>query len=150
MAIYLEDFTVGAVLEHGRYEVTAAEIKAFAGQYDPQTFHLDEEAGAKSAMGVFCASGWHTAAMAMRMMVDEGKRKGGQSMGSPGIDELRWLRPVLPGDILSLRQTIFDVRPSASKLDRGLVQSKTEVLNQRGEVVMHFAGMVFYKKREAA
>ncbi len=149
MAVYLEDFVVGSVAEHGRYDVTTAEIKDFASKYDPQSFHLDEAEGVKSAMGVFCASGWHTAAMAMRMMVEDGKRSGGQSLGSPGIDELRWLRPVLPGDVLSLRATVLEVKPSASKPDRGLVRSRTEVLNQQGEVVMHFTGMVFYRRRQA-
>jgi acyl dehydratase len=147
VAVYLEDFVVGAVHAHGHYEVTTAEIKDFATKYDPQTFHLDEEEGAKSAMGVFCASGWHTAAMAMRMMVDEGKREGGQSLGGAGIDELRWLRPVLPGDILSLRQTVLEVKASASKPDRGIVRSRTEVLNQHADVVMHFIGSVFYPRR---
>jgi acyl dehydratase len=147
MTSWFEDFVVGTVRVHGQYEVTADEIKDFAARYDPQSFHLDEAAGAASAMGVFCASGWHTAAMAMRMMVDEGKRSGGQSMGSPGVDELRWLMPVEPGDRLSLRQTTIDVRASASKPDRGMVRTKTEVLNQHGTVVMHFTGMAFYSRR---
>jgi acyl dehydratase len=144
---YFEDFVVGSERRFGRYEVTAAEIKEFAAKYDPQPFHLDEAAGAASAMGTFCASGWHTAGMAMRMMVDEGAKHDARGMGSPGVDSLRWLRPVLPGDILSVQQTVLDAKASASKSDRGVVQSRCDVYNQRGDVVMTFTASAFYAKR---
>ncbi len=144
---YWEDFAVGEIQEFGHYEVTAAEIKAFAAQYDPQPFHLDEAAGAESAMGVFCASGWHTAAISMRMILDA--RDGACSLGSPGVDEIRWLRPVVPGDILSMRRTVLDVRPSFSKPDRGSARFHNEVLNQRGEIVMTYVATGFFSRRPA-
>jgi acyl dehydratase len=147
MARYLEDFAVGAVTTFGSYAVTAEEIKKFAAAYDPQIFHLDETAGAASAMGVFCASGWHTAAMAMRMVVDENVRHGNTSLGSPGVDEIRWLRPVVPGDILSVRITVLDVKPSASKTDRGAVRTRTEVLNQHNTIVMTYIAAAFYLRQ---
>jgi acyl dehydratase len=147
MTRYLEDFAVNAVITFGSYTVTADEIKRFAAAYDPQIFHLDEAAGAASAMGVFCASGWHTAAMTMRMVVDENVRLGIASLGSPGVDEIRWLRPVVPGDILSVRITVLDVKPSASKADRGAVRTRTEVLNQHGTIVMTYMATSFYLRR---
>jgi acyl dehydratase len=147
MGQYLEDLTTGSVSTFGSYTVTTEEIKSFAAAYDPQPFHLDEAAGATSAMGVFCASGWHTASMAMRMVVDNNKQLGARFLGSPGIDEIRWLRPVVPGDILSVRVTVLDVKASASKPDRGAVKSKTEVLNQDGAVVMTYVATGFYLRR---
>jgi acyl dehydratase len=147
MAKYLEDFSAGDVSVFGSYAVTAAEIKSFAAAYDPQPFHLDETAGAASAMGVFCASGWHTAGMAMRMVVDENIRLDAKSLGSPGVDEIRWLRPVVPGDILSIRVTIQDVRPSFSKPDRGTVRFRNEVINQHGDIAMTYVATGFYLRR---
>jgi acyl dehydratase len=146
---YLEDLPVGHVSLFGSYAVTAEEIKSFAKAYDPQPFHLDEAAGATSAMGVFCASGWHTASMAMRMAVDENQRLGAQFLGSPGVDEIRWLRPVVPGDILSVRVTVQDVWLSSSKPDRGTIRLGHEVINQRGDIVMTYIATVFYLRRPA-
>jgi acyl dehydratase len=147
MARYLEEFTIGTVSSFGSYAVTADEIKKFATAYDPQIFHLDEAAGAASAMGVFCASGWHTASMAMRMVVDYNKQQGVQLLGSPGVEDIRWLRPVVPGHILSVRVTVLDVKRSASKADRGAVRSKTDVLNQDGDTVMTYVATGFYLRQ---
>jgi acyl dehydratase len=126
---YFEDYQVGMVDEFGFVTVTAAEIVEFARRYDPQAMHTDP-----AASGLI-ASGWHTAAMVMRLFVEHYLSKVA-TLPSPGIDELRWLRPVRPGDTLRVRVTVVDTRRSASKPDRGLVRSLVEVLNQNGELVM--------------
>lgn len=135
---YLEDFAEGEVVEFGRAEVTAEEIVAFATKYDPQAFHLDPAAGAATPYGGLIASGWHTAGLTMRMMVDHIVSRHG--LGSPGVDELRWHRPVRPGDVLTCRATVLEVRPSRSKPDRGIVRQRIETLNQAGEVVLSWIG----------
>ncbi len=135
---FLEDFVVGEVVEFGRAELTAEEIIAFAEKYDPQPFHLDEAAGAATPYGGLIASGWHTAGLTMRMMVDHIVSRHG--LGSPGIDELRWLKPVRPNDVLTCRATVLEVRPSRSKPDRGIVRQQIETLNQAGEVVLSWIG----------
>jgi len=135
---FLEDFSVGEVARFGRAEVTEAEIVAFASQYDPQPFHLDPAAGAATPYGGLIASGWHTAGLTMRMMVDHIVSRHG--LGSPGIDELRWLKPVRPNDVLTCRATVLEVRPSRSKPDRGIVRQQIETLNQAGEVVLSWIG----------
>jgi acyl dehydratase len=135
---FLEDFSVGEVVEFGEARVTAEEIVAFAEKYDPQPFHLDEAAGAATPYGGLIASGWHTAGLTMRMMVDHIVSRHG--LGSPGIDELRWHRPVRPNDVLTCRATVLEVRPSRSKPDRGIVRQKIETLNQAGEVVLSWIG----------
>lgn len=132
---YFEDYTAGSVFECGPLVVEQAEMIAFAKRYDPQSFHTDPEAAARSAFGGLIASGWHTAAMTMRLLV-EGYLSTVASLGSPGIDELRWTRPVRPGDVLRVRVTVFEARRSQSKPDRGVVRSLIEVSNQRGEQVM--------------
>jgi acyl dehydratase len=146
--IYFEDFEEGAVQEYGSYEVTAEEIIEFASKYDPQPFHLSEEAGQAMHFGGLCASGWHTCAMSMRMTV-ENMPPGSGSLGSPGIDELRWKKPVFPGDILRVRSTIVGKRESRSRPDMGTVFMENEVLNQKDEVVMQFKPIVMYKRRQA-
>jgi acyl dehydratase len=143
---FFEDFTPGMVLEGGDFEMTEAEILGFARRYDPQPFHLDHAAARASMFGELVASGWNTAAVAMRLMVDHFFGAGG-SMGSPGIDELRWPRPVRVGDRLRLRVTVEQARLSKSKPDRGLVHFFTEVLNQDGEAVMTLRGMAFFRAR---
>lgn len=145
---FFEDFAPGLVLEGGDFEMTEAEILDFARRYDPQPFHLDHDAARASMFGELVASGWNTAAVAMRLMVDH-FFGGGGSMGSPGIDELRWPRPVRVGDRLRLRATVEEARLSKSKPDRGLVHFRTEVLNQEGEVVMSMRGMAFFRSRAA-
>ena len=145
---YFEDFQVGQVLELGSYEVTREEILAFARQYDPQPFHLDEEAGRRSIYGSIIASGWQTAAICHRMLV-RSVLEDSASMGSPGVDELRWLRPVRPGDTISARIEVLEVTPSRSKPDRGSIRTRMEVRNQQGEVVMTESAAVLFRRRPA-
>lgn len=146
---FMEDFTVGEVIEMGPRQVTRDEIVAFARKYDPQPFHLDEAAAAATPYGGLIASGWHTMAMCMRMMVD-GFIRGSASMGSPGIDQLRWLKPVRPGDSLTLQMRVTEVTASRSKPDRGIVKSAYELRNQTGDLVMTLKGMGMYRRREVA
>jgi len=147
--VYLEDFTVGQVREFGRYLVTAAEIVDFAKRYDPQPFHTDPEAAKKSFYGGLIASGWMTCAMAMRMVCDDYVLKSA-SLGSPGVDQIRWKQPVRPDDVLRMRLTVLEVRPSQSKPDRGIVRTGWEVINQRDEIVMTSQGMGMFRRRPAA
>ena len=147
---YLEDFTVGTSQEYGHYEVTAEEIIEFASKYDPQPFHLSEEAGKAMHFGGLCASGWHTCAMVMAMNVEHMKKEGsGASLGSPGIDELRWTKPVYPGDILRIKSTVLEVRPSRSRPDMGVVFLHNEVFNDKDQLVMSFKPRVMYPCRPA-
>jgi len=143
---YLEDFAVGQVTEFPPRQVSEAEIVAFARDYDPQPFHLDKEAAKQSLFGGLCASGWHTAGLVMRMLVDH---MIGQyaSMGSPGVDQLRWLKPVFPDDTLHLRGEVIAVRPSQSKPDRGVVTSRYEMRNQKGEPVLTMTAKGMYRRR---
>jgi acyl dehydratase len=143
---YWEDFAVGTVREFGRYEVTREAVLEFAGRYDPQPFHLDEAAAAQGLFGRLAASGWHTCAMAMRMLCD-GLLLESASLGSPGVERLAWPAPVFPGDVLSLRSTVLDARPLASRPQVGLVRSRNEVLNQAGQVVLSMEGVGFYRRR---
>jgi len=146
---YFEDFQVGQVHELGTYVVSREEILAFARQYDPQPFHLDEEAGRQSIYGSIIASGWHTAAICHRLLV-ESLLQDSSSMGSPGLDELRWLLPVKPGDTLSVRIEVLATTPSRSKADRGSLKTRMEVRNQRGEVVMTESATVLFRRRPEA
>ena len=132
---YFEDYAPGAVFEFGATTVTEAELLAFAQAYDPQAFHIDRDAAALSMFGGLIASGWHTAALMMRMLVDHYLSKVA-SLASPGVDELRWLVPVRAGDVLRVRVTVQDARRSRSRDDRGVVTSNIEVLNQHDAVVM--------------
>ena len=144
--MYLEDFTVGQRAAFGRYEVTRDEVLAFARKYDPQPFHLSDKAAAQTHFGRLAASGWHTAAMTMAMVVaDMGDDSGG--IGAAGVDELRWLRPVHPGDVLRCESEVLEVTPSRSKPDRGVVKTRTTVINQRDETVMTFIPIVLYRRR---
>lgn len=144
--MYLEDFAVGQTLELGSRGVTREEIIDFAKQFDPQPFHVDEDAARQSIFGGLIASGWHTTSLLMRLMVD-GLLSHSSSMGSPGIDQIRWLLPVRPGDTLSARATVQKVTPSSSKPDRGVMHSLYEVRNQKGELVMTMQGMGLFKRR---
>ncbi len=148
MTRYLEDIKIGDRMEFGRYEVTEQEIIEFASKYDPQKIHTDPAFAAQSDMGGLIASGWHTSAMFMRMMVDEimGQDTG---MVSPGVDDLKWMRPVRPGDVLRVRGEIVAARPSRSKPDRGIVQTRYEVLNQNDDVVMSVKTNSFIRRRAA-
>jgi len=144
--IYWEDFPVGSVREFGNKTVTRESIIAFAREFDPQPFHVDEEAGRRSLFGSLCASGWHTASLAMRMMCDAYLLEAA-SLGSPGVENLKWLKPVYPGDTLRVRLEVLEARPMASKPHVGLVRSRWEVLNQRTETVLTMEGWGMFARR---
>ncbi len=146
-ARFFEDFEVGENRVYGEYQVSEEEIIEFASRYDPQPFHLSEEAGKAMHFGGLCASGWHTCAMSMRMTVDAMPAGESGSLGSPGIDELRWTKPVFPGDVLQVKSTIIDKRESRSRPDMGTVTMANEVYNQHDEVVMRYKAIVMYKRR---
>lgn len=141
---YFEDIEVGARSSFGRYDVTRDEVVAFAGKYDPQPFHLSDEEAAKTHFGRLSASGWHTAAMTMAMVVENMKHHRQAGLGSPGIDELKWLKPVYPGDTLRCETEILEKRVSASRPEMGLYKSRMTVFNQHDVPVMTFVsnGMI--------
>ncbi|HEY5428591.1 MAG TPA: MaoC family dehydratase [Solirubrobacteraceae bacterium] len=143
---WLEDFRPGETAEFGDYTMTEEAMIAFATQFDPQVFHIDPEGARSSVFGGLIASGWHTASVMMRMLVDHWVPPAA-SLGSPGIDELRWLIPVRPGDRLRVRVTVEEQRRSRSKPDRGIVRSFTEVLNQDGIAVMTARGLGMFRAR---
>jgi acyl dehydratase len=143
---YFEDFHQGQVIELGQRHVTEEEIIAFATQFDPQPFHVDREAAAKSIYGGVIASGWHTCSMMMRLVVD-GMMAASSSMGSPGLDNVRWLQPVRAGDTLSVRYETVKVKASESKPDRGVVWSKWVARNQHGVDVCTIEGMGMFLRR---
>ncbi|HLL54719.1 MAG TPA: MaoC family dehydratase [Myxococcaceae bacterium] len=145
---YWEDFQAGQVEELGSKVITREEIIAFAREFDPQPFHLDEEEAKRTYFGGLVASGWHTCAIAMRLLVDSWK---GQvaSLGSPGMDELRWVKPVRPGDTLFLRTTVLETAASRSKPDRGSIRVQHEMRNQHGDVVMTMKGWGMMARRPA-
>ncbi|WP_435196099.1 MaoC family dehydratase [Natronomonas sp. EA1] len=142
---YYEDVEVGETKEFGAYEVTKEEIIEFAEKYDPQPFHVDEEAAEESMFGGLIASGWHTAAMTMRMLVEHTTRDAA-STGAMGVDELRWKKPVRPGDTLHVEVEILDKEPFREGM--GLVHSGTYVTRDDGTEVMSFIGLVLYETRE--
>ena len=146
---YFEDFTPGQTIELGSHTITKDEIVAFARQFDPQVFHLDEEAAKQTIFGGLIASGWHTGSLMMRLLY-EGVVRDTLSLGSPGVDELRWLKPVRPGDTLSARLTVTECVPSRSKGDRGIVKSTIELRNQHGEVVVSSKGLSLFGRRPAS
>jgi acyl dehydratase len=147
--LYWEDFAVGTVFELGPRTVSREEILQFARSYDPQSFHVDEGAAALSIYGGLIASGWHTCAVVMRMLCD-GVLSRSASLGSPGIDSLRWLQPVRPGDTLRLHFSVLEQRASRTKLDRGVVRGAWRVLNQADELVMTMEGISMYLRRHPA
>ena len=144
-----EDFSEGATLDLGSKLVTAEEIVEFASEFDPQPMHLDEEAGKASILGGLSASGWHTCAMFMRMLCDAFMLDS-TSQGAPGVDYVRWKRPVLAGDVLTGRLTILSKRLSRSKPDLGFVKWHSELFNQKGESVFEFENSCMFLTREAA
>ena len=145
--IYFEDLEVGARTDFASYDVTREEVLEFARKYDPQPFHLSDEEAAKTHFGRIAASGWHSAAMVMgviaRHVVDQ--RQAG--LGSPGIDELRWKKPVYPGDTLHVTGEILEKTPSRSRPEIGSFRTKTTVTNQHGDVVMTFISIVLIRRR---
>lgn len=146
---YWEDMAVGSVHELGSVTPTREQILSFAGQFDPQPFHLDDAAAQASVFGSLCASGWHTCAMAMRLMADNFLCEAA-SLGSPGLESLKWLKPVYPGDTLRLRHTVLDSRPMGSRPDVGLVRTLWEMHNQRDEKVLHMEGWGMFRRRTPA
>ncbi len=146
-ARYFEDYVAGSVHEFGNVEVTEREIVEFAQKYDPQFIHVDAEAAAAGEYGGLIASGWHTGSLMMRQIVDHYLSKVA-SLGSPGLEELRWIKPVRPGDVLSVRVTIEEARRSSSKPDRGIVRSLMEVRNQNGDTVMSLRAANFLLCRD--
>jgi acyl dehydratase len=146
---YFEDFVPGEKISLGSRTVTGEEIIAFATQFDPQPFHVDPDAAAASIYGGVIASGWHTCSMMMRLVVDH-MIGGSSSMGSPGLDSVRWLLPVRAGDTISVSYLTTRVKPSASKLDRGVVWSIWTATNQHGEPVCTIEGMGMFGRRPDA
>jgi len=146
---YWEDMAAGSVRDLGTVSVTAEAIKDFARQFDPQPFHLDEEAGRHSIFGALCASGWHTCALAMKLTVENFLLEAA-SMGSPGLESLRWLKPVYPGDTLRLQQSVVESRALRSRPDIGLVRSRWEMFNQGGDKVMQMEGYGMFRRRHRA
>jgi len=145
--IYFEDLEVGAETYFGSYEVTRDEVLEFARKYDPQPFHLSDEAAAKTYFGRLAASGWHTCAMTMAVLVRHLSKDRQAGLGSPGVDELRWLKPVYPGDTLHVRGKILEKTPSRSKPDIGSFRTQTTVSNQDDEPVMRFTSIVLIQRR---
>ena len=146
---YFEDIEVGRKARFGHYEVTREEVIAFAERYDPQPFHLSDEAAAQTHFGRLSASGWHTCAMTMAMVVENLKAHGQAGLGSPGIDELRWLKPVYPGDTLTCETEVIDKRASRSRPEMGSYRSRMTVLNQHGEPVMTFVSIGLIRTKPA-
>jgi acyl dehydratase len=157
---FLEDMEVGQRRELGSFTFTAESIKGFAAQFDPQPFHLDEEAGRNSLFGGLAASGWHIAAVCMKLLVAEGQREADEAAQrgepvavggpSPGFRDLRWIKPVLAGDTISYAKVVESLRPSDSRPEWGILQARNTGTNQRGEVVFSFLATGFVPRRPAA
>jgi acyl dehydratase len=147
--IYFEDLDVGAETVFGHYDVTREEVLEFAHKYDPQPFHLSDEAAAKTHFGRIAASGWHTCAMTMAVIARHVVADEQAGLGSPGVDELRWLKPVYPGDRLTVTGTIVEKTPSRSKPEIGSFRTRTVVTNQDDVPVMSFTSIVLMLRRPA-
>ena len=144
---YWEDFKVGEVHQIGEKRLDKDEMIAFAKQFDPQPFHIDEDAAKRSIFGGLIASGWHTVGVVMRMTVDSYLRDSA-SLGSPGVDSVRWLKPVRPGDTIRATRKVVETRASKSRPDMGVVKTQWEVFNQDGELVMTMEGYGMFQRRE--
>ncbi|MEZ0242495.1 MAG: MaoC family dehydratase [Sphingomonas sp.] len=147
--LYFEDMHVGLKRSFGRYEVTLEEVLEFARKYDPQPFHLSDEAAAQTHFKRLAASGWHTCAMTMSMNVEAMKEHPSASLGAAGVDELRWLKPVYPGDTLRCETEVMEVRPSNSRPEMGSFRSQTTTFNQHDEPVLRFTAIVLIRRRPA-
>jgi acyl dehydratase len=146
---YLDDFAVGQVFRSGKIRVEADRIKSFAAEFDPQPFHLDPEAATHTFFRGLVASGWHTAALTMRLLTDSELKPAGGIIGL-GFEELRWPRPVRPGDELSLQAEVLEVRPSQSRPEQGLIKIRVTTLNQTGEAVLTQVGTLLVRRRAFA
>jgi acyl dehydratase len=146
---FFEDFAIGQRFRSGTIEITAERIKSFAAEFDPQPFHLDEEAARDSLFGGLAASGWHTAAVTMRLLVDSDLKVAGGTIGAGGED-LRWLRPVRPGDVLRIEAEVTEVRPSRSRPELGIVKIRLTTFNQRGEAVQISSPALMVRRRPDA
>ncbi|TMI02170.1 MAG: MaoC family dehydratase [Betaproteobacteria bacterium] len=145
---YLEDFAAGQVYGSGRITVGKERIKAFAAEFDPQPFHLDEDAARRTIFGGLAASGWHTAALTMRLLVQSELKPAGGIVGA-GFDEFRWPLPVRPGDELSVESEVLEVRPSKSRPNQGVIKVRTTTRNQKGEAVQVFVGNLIVPRRQS-
>ncbi|MGB7374675.1 MaoC family dehydratase [Pontixanthobacter sp.] len=146
--LYFEDLEIGSTQKYGHYEVTREEVMEFAGKYDPQAFHLDDDAAAATYFGRLSASGWHTCAMTMAMMVENMKVHKQAGLGSPGVDQLRWKKPVYPGDTLRVETTLLEKRRSKSRPDMGIFKSIGQTINQDGDVVLEMISNGLIKVRD--
>ena len=143
---FWEDFAPGQVRDMGTITPTREEIIAFAQQFDPQPFHLDEAAAKASVFGGLCASGWHTCGLAMRLMVTNFLQETA-SLGSPGLESLKWLKPVFPGDTLRLKSTVMETKPMSKRPDVGMTRNLWEMSNQHGEMVLRMEGWSMFRRR---
>jgi len=146
---YWEDFAPGQVRDLGTITPTREEILAFASQFDPQPFHLDDEAGKASVFGGLSASGWHTCALAMRLMVTNFLNDS-SSLGSPGLEGIKWLKPVYPGDTLRLQSTMLETKPMSKRADVGMTRNLWEMFNQHGDKVLQMDGWGMFRRRTPA
>jgi acyl dehydratase len=146
---YLEDYVPGTTSTHGPIRVSEAEVVEFGRRFDPQPFHVDPEAAGAGPFGGLIASGWHTCALMMRLLAED-YLSPASSLGSPGVDELRWILPVRPGDELTLHATVEDVRASRSKPDRGIVRTQVELVNQGGDAVLRLRATNLVRARPGA
>ena len=146
---FWEDMAVGEVRDLGSLTPTREEVIAFATQFDPQPFHLDDEAAKASVFGALSASGWHTCAMAMRLMVTNFLQET-SSLGSPGIEGLKWLKPVYPNDTLRLQSTVLETKSMSKRPDVGMTRNLWEMFNQHGDKVLHMEGWSMFRRRTPA
>ena len=146
---FWEDMAVGQVRDLGTISPSREEIIAFASQFDPQPFHLDDAAGEASVFGGLCASGWHTCAMAMRLMVTNFLSQT-SSLGSPGLENIRWTKPVYPGDTLRLQSSVLETKPMGRRPDVGMTRNLWEMFNQHGDKVLHMEGWGMFRRRHTA
>ena len=146
--IFYEDLEIGLTRSFGGYEVTREEVVEFASRYDPQPFHLDDDIAAQTHFGRLSASGWHTCAMTMRMMVDNMMNEKSAGLGSPGVDQLRWKKPVYPGDTLRCETEILEKRRSASRPEMGIFKSRIRTLNQHDEMVLEMISNALIRTRD--
>ncbi|MBX7534219.1 MaoC family dehydratase [Qipengyuania sp. GH1] len=145
--IFYEDLRIGTVRKFGQYEVSREEVMDFATKYDPQPFHLDDAAAAETHFGRLSASGWHTCSMTMRMMVDDMADNPSAGLGSPGIDQLRWKKPVFPGDTLRCETELMEKRRSASRPEMGIFKSRVRTFNQNDEIVLEMVSNALIRTR---